>query len=386
MDVPGGVQAHVADLAVSLMGLGHHVQVLAPAEDETAVPDFITPAGRAVPIRFNGSVARLMFGPVSAHRVRQWLRQGDFDVLHVHEPQAPSLSMLAVMVATGPVVATFHAATERSKALAASAGMLAPIMERITGRIAVSALARRVQVEHLAAGGVEIPNGVLISRFADASPLPGWPGPGGAVGFLGRYGEPRKGFRVLREAFTALASARPGLRLLVAGPGEPEEALAGLPPGVAERVVLLGGVADEEKAAMLSSVDVFVAPNTGGESFGMVLTEAMAAGTAVVASELDAFRAVLDVDSADPAGVLVPIGDAAALTTAIAGLLDNPAWRSRLAERGRHAVAAFDWPVVARQVLEVYRMSIEIAGSRVGSDTAGPGEGARLRSLSRRLR
>src|SRR5690606_23894176 len=156
-----------------------------------------------------------------------------------------------------------------------------PVMEKLTARIAVSALARRVQVEHLGGGAVEIPNGVDVARFAAAEPLPGWPGEGGAIGFLGRFTEPRKGFDVLAEAFRSLVAQRPGLRLLVAGPGEVTEPEPG--------VTYLGKVSETDKARMLRSVDIYVAPNTGGESFGMILTEAMAAGTPVVASDLDAF-------------------------------------------------------------------------------------------------
>jgi phosphatidylinositol alpha-mannosyltransferase len=350
-DMPGGVQAHVRDLAEALLALGHDVSVLAPADEEEGMPPYVVAAGRAVPVPYNGSVARLAFGPISFARVRRWLRDGKFDVLHIHEPLAPSLSLLACLSARGPVVATFHTATERSRALAAAEGMLQPVMEKISGRIAVSALARRVQVEHLAGGAVEIPNGVSVAHFADAPPLSGWPGDGGAIGFLGRFTEPRKGFPILLDAFTRLALHRPGLRLLVAGPGDVDEALDGIEPTLRERIVMLGLVSDADKARMLRSVDVYCAPNTGGESFGIILTEAMAAGTPIVASDLDAFRRVLDDGRA---GELFPNGDAAALASVLAGLLDDPSRRALLAARGRDAVAEFDWPVVAARVLEVY--------------------------------
>ncbi len=348
-DMPGGVQAHVRDLAETLIGLGHEVSVLAPADEDDDLPPYVVAAGRAVPVPYNGSVARLSFGPLSFARVRRWLRDGGFDVLHIHEPLAPSLSLLACLAARGPVVATFHTATTRSRALAAAEGMLQPVLEKISGRIAVSALARRVQVEHLAGGAVEIPNGVSVARFAGASPLPGWPGEGGAVGFLGRFTEPRKGFPILLDAIMRLD--RPDLRLLVAGPGDAEEALAGVPASVRDRVVMLGLVSDADKARMLRSVDVYVAPNTGGESFGIILTEAMAAGTAIAASDLDAFRRVLDEGRA---GALFPTGDAGALASTLALLLDDPAGRHDLAKRASAAVAEFDWPTVASRVLDVY--------------------------------
>lgn len=357
-EVPGGVQTHVRDLAETLIGMGHEVSVLAPADEDSPLPPFVVPAGRAVPVRYNGSVARLSFGPISAARVRRWIEHGEFDVLHVHEPVTPSLSMLAVLSAKGPVVATFHTAMPRSRAMAAAQGMLQLVLERITGRIAVSALARKVQVEHLGGGAVEIPNGVAVAKFANAAPLAGWPGEGGALGFLGRFTEPRKGFPVLLSAFTALATTRPGLRLLVAGPGDPDEVTDEIPTPLRERIVFLGAVSEPDKARMLRGVDIYVAPNVGGESFGMILTEAMAAGTPVVASDLDAFRRVLD---GGRAGELFPTGDADALAATLAALLDAPQRRSVLAAHARTVVAGYDWPVVAARVLEVYATVIEAA-------------------------
>jgi len=370
-DVPGGVQAHVRDLAEALIGMGHEVSVLAPADEEEGLPPYVVAAGRSVPVPYNGSVARLAFGPLSAARVRRWLREGRFDVLHVHEPAAPSLSLLACIAARGPIVATFHTANPRSRMLTAAQGALQPVLEKIRGRIAVSAAARQVQVRHLDGGAVEIPNGVAIRRFAAAEPLPGWPGDGGAVGFLGRFEEPRKGFPVLVDAVARLAADRPGLRLLVAGPGDTEEARDGLPSGLADRVVFLGQVSEEDKARMLASVDVYVAPNLGGESFGVVLTEAMAAGAPILASDLDAFRAVLDGGSA---GELFPPGDAAALAERLGRLLDDPRRRGELAARAREAVAAYDWPVVAAQVLGVYETVMAQVPEATVSAQDGPPE------------
>ncbi|GAA2614298.1 glycosyltransferase family 4 protein [Dactylosporangium fulvum] len=360
-DVPGGVQNHVRDLAETLISLGHHVSVLAPGDDEGMTVPYVVPAGRTVPVPYNGSVARVSFGLISATRVRRWLAAGQFDVLHVHEPLIPSLSMLAVLSARGPVVATFHTAMTRSRALAAAQGVLQLVLERITGRIAVSELARKVQVEHLGGSAWEIPNGVQVAKYRAAQPFDGWPGDG-ALGFLGRFTEPRKGFPYLLSAFRILARDRPGLRLLVAGPGDADEVLEDVPADVRERIVFLGKVSEDDKARMLRSVDLYVAPNTGGESFGMILTEAMSAGTPVLASDLDAFRRVLD---GGAAGALFPVGDAAALAATAAELLDDPQRRARIAARAAEVVAAYDWPVVAERVLEVYSTAIEVAGATV---------------------
>ncbi|MFI9640686.1 glycosyltransferase family 4 protein [Micromonospora sp. NPDC051925] len=366
-DVPGGVQNHVMDLAEALLGLGHEVSVLAPADEESTLPPYVVAAGRTVPLPYNGSVARIAFGPFYTTRVRRWITRGDFDVLHVHEPLIPSLSMMAVLSARGPVVATFHTALTRSRMLAAAQGMLQILLERITARIAVSALARKVQVEHLDGGAVEIPNGVAVAKFAGVEPLPGWPGEcgpgtGGTLGFLGRFTEARKGFPILRDAFVALAPHRPGLRLLVAGPGDPDDLYGRFPAELRDRVTFLGLVSEPDKARMLRSVHLYVAPNTGGESFGMILTEALAAGATVVASDLDAFRRVLD---GGRAGRLFPTGDAVGLRAALTELLDDPDQRAALSACGDLVAASYDWPVVARRVLEVYAAAIEATDGRV---------------------
>jgi phosphatidyl-myo-inositol alpha-mannosyltransferase len=350
-DIPGGVQAHVHDLALALIGLGHDVSVITPADDDAALPPYITSTGRAVPVPYNGAVARMAFGPLSARRVRRWLREGDFDVVHVHEPTTPSLSLLATWSFDGPLVATFHTSVQRARTLAAAYPILQTALEKISARIAVSQAARRTLVEHLGGDAVMIPNGVSMAAFAGVEPFPGWPGEGGALGFLGRFEEARKGLPVLLAAFEKLAAVRPGLRLLIAGPGDPDEVRDVLPPGVFDRVHLLGQVSDADKARMLASVDVYVAPNIGGESFGIVLLEAMAVGTPVLASDLEAFRAVLD---AGRSGQLFATGDSDDLAMKAAELLDDPDARAALVVLGRATARSYDWSMVARDIVRVY--------------------------------
>jgi len=358
-DVPGGVQEHIEELTEALIGLGHEVSVISPADDDTPLPRYVVPAGRAVPVPYNGSVARLAFGFLSAARVRRWVREGGFDVLHVHEPAAPSLSLLACWVADGPIVATFHTANPRSRALHAAYLALQTALEKISGRIAVSEAARTTLVEHMGGDAVLIPNGVTISRYEKADPLPGWPGEGGVLGFLGRMDEPRKGLDVLLRAFVLLAGQRPGLRLLVAGRGDLGDVRSRVPAAIRDRLILLGQVSQEGKARFYHSVDVFCAPNTGGESFGVVLIEAMAAGAPIVASDLDAFRLVL---RGGRAGELFRTGDPAALAAAAGRLLDDPGLRQRLSAAATDAVRAYDWPMVARDVVKVYEAVVPAAG------------------------
>ncbi|HEY7104070.1 MAG TPA: glycosyltransferase family 4 protein [Mycobacteriales bacterium] len=365
-DIPGGVQAHVRDLAEALIDLGHEVSLLTPADEDTPLPPYAVSAGRALPVRYNGSVARLQFGPVSAARARRWLREGRFDVLHLHEPSTLSLSLTVLMLARGPIVATWHSSMTRSRTLSALAGPLQPFLEKIGGRIAVSVAARRLLVESLGGDAVEIPNGVAVAHYADATPLTGYPRPG-TVGFLGRYDEPRKGMPVLLDGLARLAPDRPELRLLVAGRGDADDLLSELPPALAGRVELLGQVSEADKARMLRSVDVYCAPNLGGESFGIILLEAMAAGAPILASDLDPFRRVLDDGRA---GTLFRTGDPAALATALAGLLDDPDRRQRLVGIGTEVVAGYDWPVVAKQIVAVYETVVAADPVRVSPDTS----------------
>jgi phosphatidyl-myo-inositol alpha-mannosyltransferase len=361
-DIPGGVQAHVRDLAETLIALGHHVSVLAPGEEDApGLPSYVVAAGKAMPIPYNGSVARLQFGVVSAARVRRWLRDGSFDVVHVHEPAIPSLSLLTCMLSDAPLVATFHAATVKSRFLAMFDSVLQPFVEKVSGRIAVSQAARKMIVEHLDADAVVIPNGVAVASYADAEPLPGYPRDpalGGTIGFIGRYDEPRKGMKILLAALEKLVTTRPGLQLMIAGRGEEANFREELPVSLRESVVMLGMVSEAQKASLLRSVDVYVAPNTGGESFGIILLEAMSARTPIVASDLDAFRRVLDDGRA---GVLFSNRDAEGLATALNRVLSDEALRGQLALASVDVVRPYDWTVVAAQILRVYEISIAAA-------------------------
>lgn len=364
-DVPGGVQFHIRDLAEHLIAHGHRVSVLAPADDDTPLPAYVESAGRAVPLKYNGSVARISFGPVSSARVKRWLAEGGFDILHVHEPSSPSLSMLAMWAAEGPIVATFHTSTLRSRTMQAAYPLLRPGFEKLSARIAVSEDARRTVVEHLGGDAVVIPNGVYVDRFAGAPVDPRWQGTPQrpTLAFVGRLDEPRKGLQVLAAALPAVLAERPGTRVLVLGRGDGEDALAALGPR-AGAVELLGPLDDAAKASLLRSVDAYVAPHTGGESFGIVLVEAMSAGAPVVASGLGAFRRVLDEGRL---GVLVPTGDHAALARAVLDLLADPERAAGLARRASVAVRRYDWSRVAAQVLDVYR-TVRLGADRVGPD------------------
>lgn len=355
LDVHGGVQSHVMDLAEALIARGHHASVLAPTESDD-LPSYVVPAGRTVAVPYNGAVARVSFGPVLAARCRRWLREGDFDVLHLHEPATPSLSLLALWAAECPVVATYHSTTERSRALSATAAILRPSLEKISARIAVSEDARGFQVSHVGGEPLIIPNGVYVDRFTSASPREEWRGADGTVVFVGRLAEQRKGFALLAQVFGEVAATSPGLRLLVVGGGDVDRARAQIRPSARDQVTFLGAASEADKAAALATADVYVAPNTGRESFGVVLVEAMAAGTTVLASDLPAFRRVLE---GGRCGELFRTEDAADLAARLTRLLEDPLRRAALQDAASTAVRRYDWSAVATRVIRVYETVVD---------------------------
>lgn len=367
-DSPGGVRSHVADLAFELRERGHVVDILAPVDDPDLVPaGEVTNGGKPVAVPYNGSVARLNFGLRATRQVRRWIQEGDFDLVHVHEPIAPGLSLLTLWVADGPIVATWHSSNPRSRILAGLNRLVQTAMEKVSGRIAVSEDARRTLVAHLGGDAVLIPNGVRISAFDSAERHPGFDPAHPTLLFLGRIDEPRKGLSVLTAALPAIVEAVPDVHLFIAGPGDEQEVIDDLAPQLHRHVTFLGMVSDEEKASALRSADVYVAPNTGGESFGIVLIESMAAGTAVLASDLPAFSRVLDHGSA---GAQFANEDSADLARAAIALLGDPERRAQLSAAGALRVRRFDWDHVIDDVLAVYA-SVTAGGEGVTTDLRG---------------
>ena len=366
-DVPGGVSAHVNDLAQALIRMGHYVSVLAPAEFDELLPDFVVSTGKPRAVKYNGSTARLSFGPLVARKVSKWIEEGEFDVLHVHEPLSPSLSVLACWAANGPIVATWHSAMDRSRMILTLSKLAQTAMEKVSARIAVSEAARATLIKHVGGDAVVIPNGVDVSMFAKATPMFGWPGASLSIVFLGRGDEPRKGLEILVNAYPQIRQNFPAVRLLIAGPGEPEGTLKKLSKFDRSSVTVLGMIAPEDKSSVLASGTIYVAPNTGGESFGIVLLEAMASGTPVVASNLDAFERVLDFGRA---GVTFQNENSDDLARVVCELLSDEAKRSELIAQGRIRANEFDWDVVAGEIVNVYE-SVRVPGVKVEPDFTG---------------
>ena len=352
-DTPGGVQAHIRDLAEFLIASGHSVSVLSPAIDEEALPDYVVSAGKPIAIPYNGAVARILFGPIAFARVRQWITQGDFDLLHLHEPAIPSLSLLACWAAEGPLVGTFHAAAKRQKIIFAIGPILEPAIEKLNARIAVSEAARSTLTEHLETDAVVIPNGIYAKRYANGTPQAKWQG--NTIGFIGRFEEPRKGLAVLLEALPIIARFAPDVRVLVAGPGDSKDVQDQIDPQLRHRFEFLGRISEKEKADFLSSVALYIAPNTGGESFGIILAEALAGGAAVVASDIPAFDSLL---GSGEYGALFQSENSQDLAKVVIDLLREDEKRRALAQRGKAYAQRFDWDVVAEDIFSIYEMAL----------------------------
>jgi phosphatidylinositol alpha-mannosyltransferase len=341
LSVPGGVQGQVLGLARALRAAGHEVRVVAPSDGPPPSVG-VTTVGRSVPMAANGSVAPIAPDPVAAARTLRALRDEDFDVLHLHEPLVPGPALTALVAKPAPLVGTFHASGH-----SAAYRWLGPVLRRMARRLdvrcAVSDEARDFAAGALGGDYTVTFNGIEVDRYATATP---WPAEGPTVFFVGRH-EPRKGLAVLLEAWRAL----PGdVRLWVAGSGPATSELRSS-VGTDSRVEWLGRISDDEKTARLRGASVFCAPSLHGESFGVVLLEAMAADTPVVASDLAGYRRV-----ARPGtdALLVPPGDPAALARALGEVLADGSLADRLVASGRERAASFSMARLADLYARMY--------------------------------
>ena len=360
-DTPGGVQIHIKELAEWLISKGHEVSVLAPVTDEDgSIEPWVVSAGRPISIPYNGAIAKVIFGPLASSRVKQWIANGNFDLLHLHEPAIPSLSLLAGWAGDGPMVATFHAATNSQKIANAIGTMLDPLIERITAKIAVSEIARETLKDRFSTEAVVIPNGIDTSKFDGIGPRAEWALPN-TIGFIGRFDEPRKGLSVLLAAIPEIVTQVSNLRILVAGPGDSEDFSKQVPSQLRNRITFLGRISELEKAQFFKSISLYIAPNTGGESFGIILAEAMAARTPIVASNLPAFAKLLDEGKS---GELFTSESSTALASAVLHLLGNDDARKQIADAGFEKAKIFDWDTVGNQISSVYEMAL-VGNSKV---------------------
>ncbi len=355
-DRVGGVQTHVRALAATLRARGHEIAVLAPYTYEGTDDTWanVLPVGRAIGIPVNGSVAPLAFGPVAATVLRKALRDFYPDVVHLHEPLIPSISLLALWNTETPTVGTFHAAAESSFGYHASRPVLNRAAKRLVVRTTVSEAARALVSRYFPGDYLLTPNGVDIARYASAEPLDLGPGP--KILFLSRL-EERKGLDVLIRATAELAELK--VTLVVAGDGPERRAVKSLARRLMVPVRFLGRVEEDVKVRLYNSCHVYCAPALGGESFGIVLLEAMAAGSPVVCSNLDGFRGV-----AQGAAVLTPPGDPSGLAAGLRSVLTSPDRAARMRRLSREVAAEYDWSKLAAGVEEIYEKT---AAARVGA-------------------
>jgi phosphatidyl-myo-inositol alpha-mannosyltransferase len=351
---PGGVNQHIKHLAKRLRELGHEVRVLAPSSyKDVDDPDFRRMGG-SIPVPVNNSVARINLNPLRQRRVAEVLERERFDVLHLHEPLAPMLPLTVLRHSTTANVGTFHAFAEASLPYTYSREFLAPYLSRLHAQVAVSQVARTfVRRFFPEIDPVVVPNGVDVTRFRpDLSPVRHLRDRCINFLFVGRL-EERKGVRDLLHAFALAQKHVPRCRLIVVGNGPERRDVEAMVRGERlENVVLAGRVPDEVLPRYHASADVFCAPATGGESFGLVLVEAMAARLPVLCSDIPGYRSVVrpEVDS-----VVVPPASPRELGEAMVRLATDAALRDRLGEAGmRRAREYYAWPVVTAGLLEVY--------------------------------
>ncbi len=359
LTVPGGVQSHVRQLAARLRADGDEVVLLGAGRGGVRRrPDAPAEVGLGPTrgVEFNGAVAPIALTPSAAWRTVRALSRLAPEVVHVHEPLVPMVGVAAALGTVAPLVVTFHAWSDSDRAYRLARPLGRGILSRAAVAVAVSEAAADY---HAGALGLEpwslrvVPNGVDVAPFRAAARARGdqRPEEPPRVVFVGRL-EPRKGVLVLAHAYLELLRSHPSAELTVIGDGpqaaELRRVLAGAPPG---QVRLAGRVEGVALAEALARADVAVAPALGGESFGIVLLEAMAAETAVVASDIPGYRSVVE-DGRD--GILVAAGDHSRLAGTLAELLDDPGRRSRLVAAGVRTAEAHDWSVVAARVREVY--------------------------------
>jgi phosphatidylinositol alpha-mannosyltransferase len=352
---PGGVVDHIAHLATHFQTMGHAVRIIAPWSGGGLVPSSppIYRIGTVLPVPANGSVARITLSPTVSRKVKQILQAEEFDVVHIHEPLLPALPLTVLRHSTTVNVGTFHTYRQSNLGYFYGKSILRYFFRRLHGRIAVSLPALEFVSQYFDADYEVIPNGIEVDRFGpQVAPLPGLRDGRPVILFVGRFNEPRKGFKYLLKALPAVRHAIPGVRLVVVGRGKPERYRRFLSARGLDDVIFAGCVSQEDLPRYYASCDVFCAPSTGQESFGIVLLEAMASGRPVVASDIPGYASVV---RDDREGVLVARKNPAALAEALVRLLDDRQLRARMGDQGRLTAAGYDWEKVSRRVLRYYR-------------------------------
>ena len=360
---PGGVTAHVSQLARELGRSGHEVQVLAPhtPSRESVDADLLVPLGRSVPLPSGGSIARVSLSWWLYPKVRALLKKEQFDIVHLHEPMAPILPLCVLEFSESVNVGTFHASYNRQHLYRFTSPITKRWQARLHGNIAVSPAARRY-VNNTFPGNYEIiPNGIDFKHFAsETAPYPEYQDGKLNILFVGRL-EKRKGLRYLLEAYSKLKWEQTNIRLIVVGPGNPDkESYRILSSHNLQDVEFVGRVSYDDLPRYYASSDIFCSPATGAESFGIVLLEAMAAGKPVVASDIEGFRGVM---TEGEQGMFVPKKDSDALAKTLGILAKDAELRNKLGAQGRRLAEEYRWEVVAGRVEKYYQTCMQAAKS-----------------------
>lgn len=358
---PGGVTEHIAALDAHLRALGHDTRILAASsKDADTLNDHVIKVSGAIqPVTVGGATARVAYSPQVFRRVKKMLREEKFDVVHVHEPTVPMLSIAVLRYSNAINVGTFHAYRESHSAYDLMRPLLLQVLRRLDGRIFVSDVAHDFTTRYFPGESVIIPNGIDSARFAarELLPLPSWNDGRHNILFVGRMDE-RKGFRHLLRAFPYIQKQVPGARLLVVGAFD-ENAIAQYRRYTRTHnlkdVHFIGRVSAEELPRYYRTATLFCAPSTGSESFGLVLLEAMAAGVPIIASDIPGYRGLLE---GEHVGLLVPQGNEHELARAAVALLQDPARRDQMSARGGRIAREYDWDVLVHRVVDYYRQLI----------------------------
>ena len=369
-DYPGGVTRHIETLACELQARGHTVKILAPcsSSSEGIGKVEIVPCGRPVPIPTAGSVARVSLSIWLQPRLKRMLRDERFDVVHIHEPFMPFLPWVIADISPTTTVATFHAYNEHARRYWFWKPVFNRLARNLDGRIAVSTAARDYVSRHYPGEYEIIPNGIDVERFSQpAPPLPELHDGKLNILFVGRL-EKRKGLRYLLGAYSTLKWEFPDLRLVIVGPGTPDaDSWRIIGERGVQDLVMTGAVSDEDLPRYYQAADIFCSPATGRESFGIVLLEAMASSTPVVATDIGGYSTVV---THGKQGLLVEPRSEAALVAALRTLVTDASLRRRMAAAGRESVAEYSWEQVAGRVLDLYTSASKVRADRVAPGAA----------------
>ncbi len=364
---PGGVREHIRHLAEQFILLDQDVRVLAPGKETKGIlaeKHLFYGMGKTAPLPFNGSIARIAIDPMLSWRVRDILQREHFDILHIHEPLVPGLSITALRFSRTLNVGTFHSFSKPGGltspyhlAYSSALPFLRPYFRRLDGHIAVSTAAHQFVSRYFTADYQIIPNGVDLLRFHDGmQPLPEFQDGKQNILFVGRF-ERRKGAKYLLRAIPSIRERHPNTRFIFVGEGRLRYAFQRyVQRHELHDVIFTGYVSDADLPRYFASADIFCAPAISGESMGIVLLEAMAAGKPIVASNIPGYATVVNSGSD---GLLIPPRDSRELANAVGYLLANEPLRRRFVETGLHKIHEYAWPYVARKILDYYYMLLD---------------------------